>query len=126
VFELDGFITFCPLVDSATAQKTRVLLLVKAEVATKDNARLREDLMSPTVPSVYVQIDGHDDRIGGGIVQHAGVLFAAVYRTWTDFEGKTGPRVEQVHLATLIDQVEQASETARAVILMGDLNLDMA
>jgi endonuclease/exonuclease/phosphatase family metal-dependent hydrolase len=55
------------------------------------------------------------------------MLFAAVYRTWTDTEGSTGTRVEQSHLATLINQIQRATEPRETprFVLMGDFNLDI-
>jgi hypothetical protein len=45
-FTLNSFTTFCPLV------KTRVMLLVKTDVAVKTNARLANEYLSDDFPSV--------------------------------------------------------------------------
>jgi exonuclease III len=121
MFSISGYITFGP---ANALQKIRALVLVRAELATRSNARIREDLMSDTVSAVYVQLDAHETRAGGRIVQHAGVLFGGVYRTWTDSAGDRGLKVERELLLTLIDQVERAAAASRSVIIMGDLNMD--
>jgi exonuclease III len=116
-FPVDGYITFSPLV------KKRVLLLVKAEIAT--GARLRKDLMDESGQAVYVHIDTHERTRGGRTAQHGATLFAAVYRTWTDSMGQTGPKAEKPHLANLIEQIEKAAESTPRFVLMGDFNLDV-
>jgi hypothetical protein len=45
-FTLNSFTTFCPIV------KTRVMLLVKTDVAVKTNARLANEYLSDDFPSV--------------------------------------------------------------------------
>jgi hypothetical protein len=54
-FTLDGFTTLCPLVKPG--KKTRVMLLVKTDVAVKTNARLANEYLSDEFLSVWVQLD---------------------------------------------------------------------
>jgi hypothetical protein len=123
-FEVMGYQTFSPLVDPGT--KTRVLLLVKTWIATKGNARVRQDLMSCSVPSIFVEIEAHEVNKGGRTARHAGVLVGAAYRVWMDSLGATGKQTEQTHLAEVIDQVERATGLGKNSILLGDFNLDNA
>jgi hypothetical protein len=124
LFEMDGYTTFAPLVDPGA--KTRVLLLIRSTIATRGNAKVRLDLMSSSVPTVWVQMGAHEVRKGGRTARHSGMLFAAVYRVWTDSEKETGKAVEWTHLSTLIGQVERAATSKKGMIILGDFNLDTA
>jgi hypothetical protein len=73
-FKLSGYVTFSPIV--ASGGKTRVLVLVCEDVATKSNARLRKDLMTESVPSVWIQLDA---RVQGRH-HHSALLLGGLYR----------------------------------------------
>jgi hypothetical protein len=102
-------------------------MFIRSSVATRNNARLRVDLMSATTSSIWVQVDAHAvSHEGGRFAFHAGVLVGAVYRVWSDVEGLTGENMEQVQMSELIGQVKRATESSRAIVLLGDMNLDVS
>jgi hypothetical protein len=47
-FKINGFITICPL--TGKGGKTRVIVLVREDVATQSKARVREDFMAEARP----------------------------------------------------------------------------
>jgi hypothetical protein len=61
-------------------KKTRVMLLVKTDVAVKTNARLANEYLSDEFPSVLVQLDSHAMRNGNCTALCRAVLLCAVYR----------------------------------------------
>jgi exonuclease III len=79
-FTLDSFTTFCPLVKPG--KKTRVMLLVKTDVAVKTNARLANEYLSDEFPSVWVQLDSQAMHNGDRTALCGSVLLCAVYRRW--------------------------------------------
>jgi hypothetical protein len=81
--------------------------------------------MNNSVQSIFVHVGAHERRRGGRTAQYGAVLFAAVYRTWTDSAGVKNIQAEGSHLVTLIDQIERAAELSKAVILLGDFNLNV-
>jgi hypothetical protein len=81
-FAMDGYTTFLPLVEKGA--KTRVLVLVKSSLATEANATLRTDLMTTSIPTVWVELGPHVQRVGDRTALHRGLLYAGVYRQWED------------------------------------------
>jgi hypothetical protein len=63
LFGVDGYVSYAPLTEAGT--KTRVLMLIKTSIATRGNARLRLDLMSSTLPTIWVEVDAHVVHKGG-------------------------------------------------------------
>jgi exonuclease III len=60
-FAVDGYVTFSPQV--GVAAKTRVLLLIRAEIASV--SRLRQDLMDDSVQSIFVHVGAYERTWGG-------------------------------------------------------------
>lgn len=115
-FALDGFTTFAPLVKPG--EKTRVMILIKTDVAVKTNARLERELLSDGFPSVWVQLDSHTVRGGGRAALCGAVLLGAVYRRWGS------PTSEKAEFEILKDQISRAG-ARKAIVLTGDMNLDV-
>jgi hypothetical protein len=77
-FKINGFVTFSPL--TVKGGKLRVLVLLREDVTTQSNARVRKDLMAEAVLSVWVQMDAH----WVGRVNHAALLQGGIYCQWSD------------------------------------------
>jgi hypothetical protein len=116
-FTLAGFTTFCPLFKPG--KKTRVMLLVKTDVAVKTNSRLANEYLSDEFPSVWVQLDSHAMRNGDRTALCGSVLLCAVYRRWGSI------RSEKSELEILKEQFLPASASRKAIVLTRDLNLDV-
>jgi hypothetical protein len=116
-FTLDGFTTFCPLVKPG--EKTREMLLVKTDVAVKTKARLANKYLSDRFPSVWVQLDSHAMRNGDHTSLCGAVLLCAVYHRWGSLTS------EKSKLDILKEQFLRASASRKAIVLTGDLNLEV-
>ena len=106
-YALNGFTTFLPMVEDG--EKTRVVALVRSDLAIKANARLRHDIMSSPVQTVWVDL-----RLPKG----GSLVVGGVYRQWLDYP------VQREHLNIICTQVLAASEGAKSIIVLGDFNLD--
>jgi hypothetical protein len=117
-FSVDGYTPFLPVV--GPTEKTRVLALVKSVLAVRMGARLRLDLMTLSVQTLWLELNqpnGNRLVIGG------------VYRQWTSSSMSTsscqsGLAMEREQLDIILNQVKLASRTAKAIIVLGDFNLD--
>jgi hypothetical protein len=113
-----GYTPFLPVVGST--ENTRVLALVKSDLAVRTGARLRMDLMSSSVQTLWLELNqpnGNRLVIGG------------VYRQWTSSSLTTsscqsGLAMEREQLDIILNQVKLALQTAKAIIALGDFNLD--
>jgi hypothetical protein len=101
-FAMDGYTTFLPLVEKGA--KTRVLVLVRSSFATEANATQQTDLMTTSIPTVWVELGPHMQRVGDRTALHRGLLYAGVYRQWEDTLG-----VERERPQELIGQLERAA-----------------
>jgi hypothetical protein len=73
------------------------------------NIKLRTDLMSPSLPSIWLELHG--------------LLLCSLYREWSPGGVKTTEaQLEQVKL--LNSQVLSATTTKKGVVVLGDMNLD--
>ena len=89
----------------------RVVCLVKVDM--KDQIRLREDLMSPDFPSIWLEMTRNNEK---------GCIISGFYREWT----RNGIRSEEEQLKSMevfTKQMEQASMENKNMILMGDANI---
>jgi hypothetical protein len=126
VFSIDGYTTYLPLV--LPDAKTRVLTLIKSNLAVQASVKLRLDLMSSSVQSVWIELilsKGKKLVIGG------------VYRQWSlvttmgtpslchvPVQRKCSLAMEREQLEYIVDQIKSATESSRAVVVLGDFNLD--
>jgi hypothetical protein len=103
---IQGFKTFLPLVKTSKA-KIRIVTLVAEKLVP--NIKLRSDLMSPGLPSVWLEVHG--------------LLLCSLYREWSPGGVKTAEaQMEQVKL--LNNQLRSATATKKGVVVLGDMNLD--
>ena len=107
-YALKGFTTFLPRVGKR--EKTRVVALVKSDLAISANARLRHDLMSAPVQTVWLDLK---------LPQGGSLVIGGVYRQWLDAAAD-----QREHLDTVCAQVLAASEVAKSLVFLGDFNLD--
>jgi hypothetical protein len=126
VFSIDGYITYLPLV--LPGVKTRVLTLVKSNLAMQASVKLRLDLMSLSVQSVWIEIS---------LPKLKKLVIGGVYRQWSSVttmntpslnhipvQRKCGLAMEREQLEIIVGQIQLATEAARAVVVLGDFNLD--
>ena len=102
-FSIDGYTTFLPL---HTTNKVRVLLLVRTSLAIAANARQFPDSTHGT--SIWLELNLSNKRF----------LVGGVYRPWK------GVSAEADDLHSIIEQVKVASNACKAVVVLGDFNLD--
>jgi endonuclease/exonuclease/phosphatase (EEP) superfamily protein YafD len=117
-FSIDGYTLFLPVV--GPTEKTRVLALIKSDLAVRACARLQMDLMTSSVQTVWLELN-----------QPNGIrlVIGGVYRQWTSSSLTTpshhsGLAMEREQLDIILNQVRLASQTAKAIIALGDFNLD--
>jgi len=101
-YSIHGYTSFFPTV--SPGDKTRVLALVKSDLATTTGAKIRKDLMSERGLSVWFELDT--------------LLVGGIYRQWS------GP-CEEADLEMLINQCKRATTSHKKTVVMGDLNLDL-
>jgi hypothetical protein len=95
-----------PLVKTTKA-KIRIVTLVAEKLVL--NIKLRSDLISPGLPSVWLEVHG--------------LLLCSLYREWSPRGVKTAEaQMEQVKL--LNNQLLRATATKKGVVVLGDMNLD--
>jgi hypothetical protein len=121
-FDINGYNTFLPLVDSH--DKYRVIVYVRQDVATLLNARLATDIMVRGQQTVWVHLDASPSRPGGR--GSPAVLLGGVYRQWsqrTETGLARGIDMEKANLESFLEQSARAAKSKR-VIILGDVNVD--
>ena len=116
LFSVDGYTPFLPVV--GPTEKTRILALVKSDLAVRANVELRKDIMSSPMQTIWLQMDQQNGN---------SLVIGGVYRQWTSSSAsspKSGLPFEREQLDVIINQVKLASEAAKAIIVLGDFNLD--
>eukprot|EP00095_Tigriopus_kingsejongensis_P001844 maker-scaffold10_size831480-snap-gene-7.21 protein:Tk01844 transcript:maker-scaffold10_size831480-snap-gene-7.21-mRNA-1 annotation:"exodeoxyribonuclease iii" len=119
-FAVAGYHTFLPLVPPAA--KTRVLMLVKSDLAVRAGAQLRTDFMSTSVPTIWLELDLPGVRL---------LLIGGIYHLWSSGVAATsssssisGLGMEREELDIITHQLQSTTLAAKAVVVMGDFNLD--
>jgi hypothetical protein len=77
-FSVAGYTTFSPP-PSLQGGKTRVLILVKNDLAVRANVKVVADIMDPAVQSVWLHFSHH--RIGSATL--GAFILGGIYREWT-------------------------------------------
>ena len=77
----------------------------------EDMIRLREDLMSPTQPVIWLQL-----------CPKKGLMLAFMYREWTGINGENSVASQRLRLHELLEAAKKASESGSEVWWMGDMN----
>jgi hypothetical protein len=104
--------------------KTRIIILISNKVATLSNPKLVPEHMSGDFPSVWIKLGAHRVRDGDRVELRGAVLLGGVYRQWSDAEGPLSAAREKEQLDLFLSQVQTACESAKSVIVAGDMNLD--
>jgi hypothetical protein len=123
VFSISGYTTYLPLVHSGV--KTRVLTLVKSNLAVQASVKLRLDLMSSSVQSVWIELS---------LPKQKRLVIGGVYRQWSSVttmdtpslnhipvQRKCGLAMEKEQLEIIVGQIKLATEATRAVVILGVL-----
>jgi hypothetical protein len=79
-FSVAGYTTFLPT-PSLQGGKSRVIILVKNDLAVRANVKVIKDIMDPAVQSVWLQFSHH--RIGSGSSTLGAFILGGIYREWT-------------------------------------------
>jgi hypothetical protein len=106
-FSMAGYTTFAPT-PSLQGGKTRVLILVKGDLAVRANVKVIDDLMDPAVQSVWLHFSHHSisSATQGGATLGAFVL-GDIYREWTSLLSREESRLQ---LGSLLIQISKAAE----------------
>ena len=115
-FSVAGYTTFSPS-PSLQGGKTRVLVLVKNDLAVRANVKVIKDIMDPAVQSVWLQFSHH--RIGCSTL--GAFILGGIYREWTP---QLSREESKLRLEALLQQISSAADGSR-VIIHGDFNLDL-
>ncbi|QQP53929.1 Hypothetical protein FKW44_006580, partial [Caligus rogercresseyi] len=108
-FKTKGYVSFGPL----GVGKRRIVTLVKTDLAMRSNAKLRPDLMSSDVQTVWIELT----------LPTYSVLVGGVYREWNSSEPGS-VLTERDRLDVILDQAKSATGTSKRVLILGDFNLD--
>ena len=110
-FSIEGYKTFFPIKRTGTNTK-RLICFVKIGIEAKQ----RDDLMSESLSSVWLEIKGINQK----------VLICAVYREFNDLTGNGTMNIEQQleKLEILHNQIEKASKEG-LILVLGDMNIDL-
>lgn len=114
-FSIEGYTPFLPVVGQG--EKTRVLALVKSNLAIRANARIRSDIMSSPAQSVWLELNRQ---------KGCSIVIGGIYRQWSSSAStQVGLPMERDQLNTILQQVHNASQSSKALIVLGDFNLNM-
>lgn len=108
-FAIPDYTTFLPLTKNGC--KTRVVILVKSDLAIQSSVRLRLDLMSTEIQTVWIELKLRCSIVIGGI-----------YRQW---KSKSISESESNRLHTFLDQARVVASTSKSAVVLGDFNLDL-
>jgi hypothetical protein len=106
---MEGFRALCPptTVTGPPGKEVGVIMMVSADIAS--SSIQRPDINgSDTVQTVWTEIT------------HLGLIVGGVYRR----NRPSQPDLEREEMAQLTNQILKAAQTGKAVLLLGDLNLD--
>jgi hypothetical protein len=106
-FNINGYMTFFPLLGLDMNAKARVIALTKTELSP--HIKLRTDLMSASMQSLWIEA-----ALPSGKVQ-----FGGFYRTWSRLNNRSASD----DLAVIISQFGRAASEAKRVVILGDFNL---
>jgi hypothetical protein len=108
-FNINGYVTFFPLMGLDMNTKARVIALTKTELSP--HIKLRTDLMSASMQSLWIE----------AALPSGKVLFGGFYRTWSRLNNRSASD----DLAVIISQFGRAASEAKRVVILGDFNLDL-
>jgi exonuclease III len=117
-FSVAGYTTFSPT-PSLQGGKTRVLILVKNDLAVRANVMVISDIMDPAVQSVWLHFSHH--RICSGRATLGAFILGGIYREWTPLLSREESRLR---LGSLLHQISKAADGSQ-VFINGDFNIDL-
>jgi hypothetical protein len=117
-FSVAGYTTFS-LTPSLQGGKTRVLILVKNDLAVRANVKVIADSMDPAVQSVWLHFSHH--RRGSGSATLGTFILGGIYREWTPLLSHEESRLR---LGSLLQQISKAADGS-GVLIHGDFNVDL-
>ena len=106
----NGYQTVLQKTDQNT-EKIRIIGLVKEEM--RNITKVRNDLMTKDFPSIWLEITRSKQK---------NLLICSFYLEWTR-NGNNSENKQSVRLKILINQMEQATNKKKTIILLGDANL---
>jgi hypothetical protein len=115
-FSVASYTTFSPP-PSLQQGKTRVIILVKNDLAVRANVKVIKDIMDPAVQSVRLQFSHH--RIGSSTL--GAFILGGIYREWTPLLSR---EESKLRLEALLHQISNAADGSR-VIIHGNFNVDL-
>jgi hypothetical protein len=99
--------------------KTRVLILVKNDLAVRANVKVIADIMDPAVQSVWLHYSHH--RIGNSSATLGAFILGEIYREWTPLLNCEESRLR---LGSFLQQISKAADGSR-VVIHGDFNVNL-
>jgi hypothetical protein len=82
-FSVAGYTTFSPS-PSLQGGKTRVIILVKNDLAVRANVKVIKDIMDPAVQSVWLHFSHHRMSSGSGSSTLGAFILGGIYREWAN------------------------------------------
>jgi hypothetical protein len=117
-FSVAGYTTCLPT-PSLMGGKTRVIILVKNDLAVGANVKVIKDIMDPAVQSVWLHFSHHP--IGRSSSTVGAFILGGIYREWTPLLSRKESRLR---LGSLLDQISKAGDGSR-VVIHGNFNVDL-
>jgi exonuclease III len=114
-FSVASYTTFLPT-PSLQGGKTRVLILVKNDLAVRAKVKVIKDIMDPAVQSVCL----HFSHQCVGSATLGAVILGGIYREWALLSREES----RLRLGSLLDQISKAADGSR-VVIQGDFNVDL-
>jgi exonuclease III len=115
-FSMAGYTTFSP--PPKAGGKTRVLVLVKKDLAVRANVKVMTDIMDPAIQSVWLHFNHH--KIGSATL--GAFILGVIYREWTPL---LSCKESKLCLGSLLNQISKATEHGSRVAIHGDFNVDL-
>jgi hypothetical protein len=114
-----GYTTFAPT-PSLQGRKTRVLILVKNDLAVRANVKAIVDIMDPAVQSVWLHFSHHSIGSATQGATLGALVLGGIYREWTPL---LSSKESKLRLGLLLTQISKAAEHGSRVVVHGDFNL---
>jgi hypothetical protein len=119
-FSVTGYTTFTPPPNAG--RKSRVLVLVKNDLAVRANVKVITVIMDPSVQSVWLHFSHHTiSNATQGATQGAFVL-GGIYREWTPLLNR---KESKLRLGLLLTQISKAAEHGSQVVVHSAFNVDL-
>jgi hypothetical protein len=120
-FSVSGYNTFAPP-PSLQKAKTRVLILVKSDLAVRANVKVIDDLMDMAVQSVWLHFSHHSIGSATQGATLGAFVLGGIYREWAPLLSRKESRLR---LGSLLTQISKAAEHGSRVVIHGDFNIDL-